>query len=191
MIEIDDKLISDEVVEQPFLCDLSKCGGACCIEGDSGAPLTIEEIDILEEILPAVVPYMTPEGVAAVEQDGVFEVDPDGEYTTTLIDGGPCAFVVEEDGIAWCAVERAFRAGEVGFQKPISCHLYPIRTKCFSNGVTGLNYQRWGVCKGAESNGAKQQSKVYQAARSALKRAYGEEFYAALEAAEKHLCAKE
>lgn len=181
MVEIEDKIVSEELFDEFFCCDLSQCKGICCVEGDSGAPLKIEEIDVIENELPNIIPFMTPEGVDAVERNGVFEVDSDGDYTTTLINGGECAFVVTENGIALCAMEKAFRAGKSAFPKPISCHLYPIRVKEFSNGMSGLNYHRWNVCSSAVCEGRKSGVKVYQGVRSAIERAYGKEFYGHLE----------
>lgn len=187
MIEIDDKLLSDDLFEACFSCDLQACKGACCIEGDYGAPLTIEEVDVLEEALEKIKPFMTPEGIAAVERQGVFEVDETGDYTTTLIDGGPCAFVTEEEGIALCAVERACRAGAIGFLKPISCHLYPIRTKIFGNGMVGMNYHRWDICRDAVRCGVRNRTKVYQSVRPAIERAFGTDFYRKMEEADRLL----
>lgn len=177
MIEIEDKLLSEDIFEEYFCCDLSACKGACCIEGDSGAPLEIEEISLLEDNIEAIKPYMTPLGIEAIERDGVFTIDYDGDYTTTLIGGAECAFVVSCDGVALCAIEKAFRDGKIENIKPISCHLYPIRRKKFSNGTEGLNYHRWDVCRDAVCSGEQKKCKVYQGVRSAIVRAYGEQFY--------------
>lgn len=176
MIEVEDKLLSEDLFEEYFCCDLADCKGACCIEGDSGAPLEIEEIALLEDTIDAIKPYMTEKGIKAIEKDGVFTIDSDGDYTTTLIDGGECAFVFRDKGIALCAIEKAFRDGKIENIKPISCHLYPIRRKRFSGGE-GLNYHRWSVCSGAVRNGTIKKCKVYEGVKSAIVRAYGEEFY--------------
>ncbi len=181
MVEIEDKLISDEIFTECFSCDIKKCKGICCIEGDSGAPLKIEEIDIIEEELENILPFMSDAGRNAVAQNGVFEVDIDGDYTTALVDGGECAFVTMEDGIALCAIEKAWRAGKTHFMKPISCHLYPIRAKEFGNGMTGLNYHRWDVCSDAVCNGKKCGAKIYESLKGAIERAFGEQFYEYLE----------
>lgn len=177
MVEIEDKIVSEELFEEFFCCDLSLCKGICCIEGDSGAPLKIEEIDMIEDEMENIRPFMTPQGVEAVEKNGVFEVDRDGDYTTTLVEGAECAFVVMEDGVALCAMEKAFRAGKSAYMKPVSCHLYPIRVKEFSNGMVGLNYHRWNVCSSAVCEGRKSGVKVYQGLQSAIERAFGTEFY--------------
>lgn len=181
MIEVEDKLLADDIFEEYFECNLSECKGECCIEGDSGAPLEEEEIAVLEDNYELFKPFMTSAGIEAVERDGVFVIDSDGDYTTTLINGGECAFVVREGDIALCAIEKAFRAGLITNIKPISCALYPIRRKRFKNGMEGLNYHRWDVCRSACTNGEQTGSKVYQCAKGALVRAYGEEFYGHLE----------
>jgi len=180
MVEIDDKIVSEEIFDELFACDISKCKGICCIEGDSGAPLEIEEIDIIEENLDAIKPFMSDEGIKAIDEKGVFEVDSDGDYTTTLINGGECAFVTWQGDIALCAIEKAFRANKTTFKKPISCHLYPIRVKKSSNNTVGLNYHRWDVCRDACANGKKCGIKVYQGLQEPLERAFGKEFYAQL-----------
>ena len=177
MVEIEDKLISDEIFTECFSCDLGKCKGICCIEGDSGAPLKIEEIDIIEQELENILPFMSEAGKKAVERSGVFDVDIDGDYTTTLVNGGECAFVTMSGDTALCAIEKAWRAGKTSFMKPISCHLYPIRVKEFGNGMTGLNYHKWEVCSDAVCNGKKCGIKVYEGLQGAIERAFGEQFY--------------
>ena len=132
MILIDDTVISSDVADEFFVCDLAKCKGACCVEGDAGAPLTYEEVDQMEEDLENYLPYMRPEGIEAVNKTGVFYMDQDGEPVTTLVNGAECAFVYfDENGITKCAVEKAYLEGKTTFKKPISCHLYPIRVKKF------------------------------------------------------------
>ncbi len=184
MIEIDDKIISLDILTEHFACDISKCKGICCIEGDSGAPLEIEEVELLENEYPNYIQYMTPEGIAAVERDGFMVVDSDGDYTTPLVNGAECAYTyTSTDGITLCAIERAWLNGECSFHKPISCHLYPIRLLRLSNGTTALNYHRWGVCHTACTNGKRLGTPIYKALKSALVRCFGEEFYEALETA--------
>ncbi|MFI3315585.1 MAG: DUF3109 family protein [Rikenellaceae bacterium] len=177
MIEIEDKIVSDELFEEYFCCDLAKCKGICCVEGDSGAPLEIEDIEQIEENLEVIKKYMTEQGVETIEADGIFEIDGDGDYTTTLINRQECAFVVEENGVTLCAIEKACRAGEIEYKKPISCHLYPIRVTNFANGMCGLNYHRWQVCEGAIECGKKHGIKVYQGLKEPIIRAFGETFY--------------
>ncbi len=177
MIEVEDKLLSEDIFEEYFCCDLQHCKGECCVEGDSGAPLDEEEIALIEDNLEYILPYMQPDGVAAVERYGVSVIDSEGDLTTTLIDGGECAFVFRDGDIVLCAIEKAFREGKIDNVKPISCHLYPIRRKRFNGGMEGLNYDRWSICSSAIECGKKQKVKVYQGVKSALIRAYGETFY--------------
>ena len=168
MIEIDDKIVSLDILRERFACDPSACKGACCVEGDAGAPLEFDEIDILEEEYPNYAPYMTAEGREEIERSGFMVVDTDGDYTTPLVDNAQCAYSFVENGITYCAIERAYREGRTSFVKPVSCHLYPIRVMRFSNGSTGLNYHRWKICI---------------ALREPIVRRFGEEFYKALECA--------
>ena len=184
MIEIDGKIVSTDLLTEHFCCDITACKGQCCIDGDSGAPLDIEEVDILESEDENYKPYMTAEGIAAVEEQGFMVVDVDGDYTTPLVDNAACAYAFEEDGITFCAIERAYREGKCSFMKPISCHLYPIRVTRFRNGSAGLNYHRWAVCGGARECGKRLGVPVYKALREPIIRAFGEEFYKQLELAE-------
>ena len=187
MIEIDDKIVSADILRECFACDLGKCKGICCVEGDAGAPLDIEEVDLLEQEYPNYAPYMTAEGRSEIERQGFMVVDVDGDYTTPLIDNAACAYAFEENGTTFCAIERAYREGKCSFLKPISCHLYPIRVAKFSNGTYGLNFHRWNVCASAFECGRKMGVPAYKMLKEAITRAFGEEFYAALEAAEEHI----
>ncbi|MBE6201358.1 MAG: DUF3109 family protein [Rikenellaceae bacterium] len=180
MIEIDGKIIASDLLTEQFCCDLAVCKGECCVEGDSGAPLEIEEVDELENEYPNYKPYMTAEGIEAVESQGFMVVDVDGDYTTPLIDGAECAYSFKENGITFCAIERAYREGKCSFLKPISCHLYPIRVKHFATGDYGLNIHRWNICKCAFDCGKREGVKLYKAMREPLIRRFGEEFYEAL-----------
>lgn len=183
MIEIDDKIVSLDLLREMFVCDLAKCKGICCVEGDSGAPLDIDEVDILEQEWESYAPYMTDEGRRAVEEQGFMVVDVDGDYTTPLVDGAACAYAFEEAGVTYCAIERAYREGKCAFMKPISCHLYPIRVTRFRNGSVGLNYHRWSVCSGARECGKRLGVPAYKALREPIIRAFGEEFYSQMELA--------
>lgn len=185
MIDIDGKIVSDDILRECFACDIAQCKGMCCVEGNAGAPLDIDEADILEEEYSNYKPYLTPEGIEAIERQGFMVVDADGDYTTPLINDAECAYSYTEHGVTLCAVEKAFLKGECSFRKPISCHLYPIRLMTFSNGTVGLNYHRWAVCRSACGNGRRLGIPVYKAVKDALIRRFGEEFYTALEAAEK------
>lgn len=177
MIDIDGKIVATDILTEEFCCDLSVCKGECCVEGDSGAPLDIEEVDLLEQEWDNYKDYMTPEGVEAIEQQGFMVVDVDGDYTTPLVDGAECAYAFKENGITFCAIERAYREGKTSFLKPISCHLYPIRVKRFSTGDYGLNLHRWNICKCAFECGKREGIKVYKALEEPLVRAFGRDFY--------------
>lgn len=187
MIEIDDKIVSADLLRECFACDLSQCRGICCVEGNAGAPLEADEVDILEREYEAYRPYMTAEGIEAVERQGFMVVDADGDYTTPLINDAECAYARNENGVTLCAIEKAWLEGKTPFRKPISCHLYPIRLVYFSNGSIGLNYHRWSVCEPARRCGRKLGIPVYRALREPIIRRFGEEFYRALEAADELL----
>jgi hypothetical protein len=187
LVEIGDKIVSSEIFERKFVCDLNACKGACCIHGDAGAPLKLEEIGLLEDSLEEIKPYMRPEGVKAVEEQGVFYMDEENEPVTTLVNGGECAFVFfDEKGITKCAVEQAYRAGKTTFIKPISCHLYPIRVKRF-NEFQALNYDRWSICAPACACGEELNVSVFRFLKEPLIRAFGEGFYKELELVDKEL----
>lgn len=187
MIEIDDKIVSLDLLRECFLCDLQRCKGLCCVEGNAGAPLEAEEVTMLEAEYGHYRPYLTGEGIAAIEQQGFMVPDEEGDRTTPLVNGAQCAYAYTENGVTLCAVERAYREGRCGFRKPISCHLYPIRVVRFSNGTLGLNYHRWEVCRPAVACGRRAGIPVYKALREPIIRRFGEEFYKALEAAEEYL----
>ncbi|GAB4130679.1 MAG: DUF3109 family protein [Bacteroidia bacterium] len=187
MIEIGRTLISDDVVEKKFVCDLNACKGACCIEGDSGAPLEDGEEKILEEIYDAVEPYLTEKGKKAIRKQGKWIVDGDGDKVTPLVDGDKeCAYTVFENGIAFCGIEKAWKDGKVKFQKPVSCHLYPVRISKYKR-FDAVNYETWDICKPACACGEKLQVPVYKFVKDALIRKYGKEWYGALEMAAKEL----
>jgi len=187
IIEIEDKIVSLDIFDIKFCCDLTVCKGICCVEGNAGAPLEAEEIDLLEEEYEKYKPYMKPAGIKAIECQGFFVVDPDGDLTTPLIDDAECAYVTEKDGITFCAIEKAYRQGKTNFKKPISCHLYPIRLSRFKNGFTGIMYHRWSVCDSALEWGEKVGKPVYQILKEPLIRCLGEKFFTALEETEKVL----
>ncbi len=187
LLEIQDKIVSLDLFEKKFVCDLSACKGACCIEGDSGAPLTFEEVSIIEDNLEAIKPYMRQEGLDAVDETGVFYMDWDNEPVTTLVNEKECAFVAfDEKGTALCAIEQAHKDGKLDFKKPISCHLYPIRAKKFKE-FEALNYNTWDICSPACACGEQLDVKVYKFLREPLIRAYGEEFYQELEVVDKDI----
>lgn len=181
LVEIDDKLVTTQLFEEQFVCNLSACKGACCVEGDAGAPLTFEEVDIIEDALEEIIPYMRPEGIEAVNETGVFYLDHDGEPVTTLVNGAECAFVFfDEQGITKCAIEKAHLEGKIDYKKPISCHLYPIRVKKLQE-YEALNYDRWDICSDACDLGKQLQVPVYKFLKEPIIRAWGEKFYKELE----------
>lgn len=186
MLEIGKTLISLDVLQKKFCCDLTACKGACCVHGDSGAPLRDEEIQLLKQVFPKVKKYMREEGLRAVSEQGLTTVDSDGDTVTPLINKGECAFVVFENGVAICAIERAFRAGEIEWLKPLSCHLYPIRIKPYKH-YDAVNYDKWDICKPAVSKGEELKLPVYVFVKDALIRAYGQEWYDQLDYAAKNL----
>lgn len=181
MIIIDDKYISDEVVEEQFVCNLNACKGACCVAGDCGAPLNKQELKTLKKIYPAVKPYLRAEGIAEIEKTGYHTIDNEYGYVTPIVNGGICAYAtVDENGITGCGIEKAYNDGKVDFKKPISCHLYPIRIKKYET-WEAVNYDRWDICKAACKNGKALKVPVYRFLRDAIIRAYGTEFYEVLD----------
>ena len=182
MLQIKDKLISLDVIEKKFCCDLSKCKGACCIEGDSGAPLSIEEVSILEEEIDSIKPFMRVAGRKALDEQGVWVIDFDTEKVTPLINDKECAFVIFDEGIAKCAIEKAYFEGKTRFRKPVSCHLYPIRTKRFRD-FDAVNYDEWTICNPALKKGRKLGVYVYEFVQDSLIRKYGGDWYRELQIA--------
>ena len=187
MIEIDDKIVSLELFTARFCCDLQACRGICCVEGNSGAPLDPEEKELLKEQWPNYVKYMKPEGIKAIEEQGFAILDDDGDLTTPLINDAECAYSIETESGTWCAIEKAFLAGECSYHKPISCHLYPIREAKFSTGSVGLQYHRWDVCRAAEILGKTKGEPLFRTLKAPIIRRYGSEFFKQLEAAEELL----
>jgi len=179
MIVVKNSIVSDDVADQRFCCDCTVCRGACCVDGDSGAPLLEEEVPILEAILPEVRPYMTAEGIATVERQGVAVRDKDGDLGTPLIAGGACAYITYDGDLALCAIEKAFRANNFQFPisnsqfpKPVSCHLYPIRVEDYGE-FTAVNYHRWDICRCAHGHG----DPLYIYLKEPLVRRFGQEWY--------------
>ncbi len=175
MLQIGDKIVGFDILRKKFVCDVEKCKGACCVQGDSGAPLEDDEVDIIKEILPDVKPFMLKEGIEAIENNSHYYIDSDGDKVTMLIDGKACAFAIYENGIARCSIEKAWMAGKISFQKPVSCHLYPVRVKKYSK-FTAVNYDRWELCKPALKKGAAEDVPLYVFVNDALKRKFGDEF---------------
>lgn len=187
MLIVDDKLISGEIMAEEFVCNLSACRGACCHEGDSGAPLELDELPVLEDIYPSVRPYLSERGRRAIEDKGLYEfVEETGAFAAPCLgDGdGACVYMMRTpEGYAACGIEVAYRAGKTDFKKPISCELYPIRVeRDDTHDFEALNYNRWAICSAACSLGAKLKVPVFRFVREAIVRKWGEAFYAQLEA---------
>ncbi len=180
MIQIGDKIISRELFENHFICHLEKCEGNCCVFGDSGAPLKDDEADVIEEYLEEIKPYMRAEGLRAVGEKGGWVIDNDGDKVTPLVGWEECAFVFFEEGIARCAIEKAYEEGTISFQKPESCHLYPIRVSKLKKGIA-LNYHRWGICESARVLGEKEGVPVFRFLKDPISRVFGTPFYQELE----------
>lgn len=190
IIQIDNCLISSEIITECFCCDLDQCAGACCVIGDSGAPMEEEECAEVEKAYPAFAPLMTPSARKKVDEAGFFEIDSDGDIVTPLMGNcGECVYTLFENDICFCAMERAFRQGKSTFMKPISCSLYPIRISTLSNGMLALNLHRWDLCKCAFEKGKKEKLPVYKFLREPLIRRFGEEFYSMLEEAARNFTA--
>lgn len=183
MIEVQNSLVHEDILREQFVCNLDKCKGACCVEGDSGAPLDRAELAVMEEIYEHVKPYMTEAGIRTVEEQGTWVRDFDGDYTTPCIDTNKeCAYVIWENGTSKCAIEKAYLEGKIDWKKPISCHLYPIRITKYPE-FDILNYDRWHICHDACSFGRELKVPVYQFLKEPLIRKYGEEWYKELEGA--------
>lgn len=177
MLQIQNTIVTLDLAEEFFCCDLEKCLGACCIEGDAGAPVTIDEVAKIEEVLPVVEPEMLPRAVEEVRQNGVAYVDQEGDLVTTILDGRNCAFTCyAPGGICLCALEKAFREGKTGFKKPASCSLYPLRLTTYPT-FTAVNYHRWKICRDAVANGRKKGIRLYQFLRGPLTERFGKEWY--------------
>jgi hypothetical protein len=182
MIIVGNTLVSEDLFDQQFVCDLNACKGACCIEGESGAPLEQDELLRIDENLEAVKPFMRQEGIQAMDKSGPYVVDDDGDFVTALVSKhGECVFVnFDEKGIAKCALEQAFNAGATNWKKPISCHLYPVRLAKLTEYVA-VNYHKWQVCEPACACGKSLKVPVYKFLREPLIRRFGEDWFAELE----------
>lgn len=190
MIIIKDKLVSDDIVEKQFMCNLQACKGACCWEGDFGAPLEDDEIQYIQEHYDKIEPFLKEAGKAVIQQKGQYTYyEEPAENGTPLLENGACAYMTyDQNGIAQCGIELAHRAGEIDFKKPISCHLYPIRVLKEEHSVyEALNYDKWDICSAACQKGKEQQIAVYQFARDAIIRKYGPDFYDELDAVAKYI----
>ena len=181
MIQIDDTLVSLDLIERSFLCDLSHCKGQCCVEGDSGAPLEPGEEEELKRVLPEIWNDLLPEARTVIRAQGVAYTDSDGDRVTSIVGDKNCVFTCyDTDGVCKCAIEKAYREGRVSFYKPTSCHLYPVRITQYKT-FQAVNYHRWDVCKAAELLGKKEQVPVYQFLKEPLIRKFGQAWYDALD----------
>ena len=176
MIKVEGTIISLDVFEKHFICDLNACKGACCVEGDSGAPITIKEEKKLKKNYKNIKPYMRKQGILEIENKGVGVLDFEGELTTPLVKGRECAFVFYENEISKCAIEKAYLDGKTDFKKPISCHLFPIRVKKYLD-FDAINYEKIKICKPARKCGVKSEIRVYEYLKEPLIRKYGKKWY--------------
>lgn len=176
MFVIGDTIVSEDFADHCFSCNLQHCLGACCVQGDAGAPLDKMELNILNEILPEVLPFMTEQGKKAVELYGTFVKSVDGEYVTPLAENLECAFTFFSAGKAFCAIEKAWSLKLINFQKPISCHLYPARLTKFKNFIA-VNYHQWHICREAIKQGETKGIRLYEFLKEPLIRRFGEDWY--------------
>ncbi|HOZ74756.1 MAG TPA: DUF3109 family protein [Flavobacterium sp.] len=180
MFQLGKTIVSEDILEKEFVCNLSACKGACCVDGDAGAPLSEEETKILETIYPAVKPFLRKEGIAAIEAQGTWRIGTDGDRETPLIEEKDCAYVIYDGKTALCGIEQAYNQGVVDWKKPVSCHLYPIRVKDFTE-FAAVNYDQWDICDDACTLGKELEVPVYKFVKEALIRRFGEDWYAELE----------
>lgn len=181
MFQLGKTIVSEDIIKKDFVCNLSACKGACCIDGDAGAPLEKDEVAILKDIYPKVKPFLRQEGIEVIEAQGTSVITDFNELETPLINGADCAYVIFDDNkTALCGIEEAYNQGEVNWKKPLSCHLYPIRTRDYSE-FSAVNYDKWEICDAACALGKELQVPVYKFVKEALIRKFGEDWYAELE----------
>jgi len=176
MLQIDDTVISLDIFEKYFRCDLQKCKGHCCVFGDSGAPLEDGEVRLLEMLYPRIKPYLRPEGIHAIERQGTSIIDADGDRVTPLITDKECAYTIMDGNIYFCGIEKAYLEKKIRFQKPLSCHLFPIKTKSY-NDFTGLHYEQWKICQPGRECGQQEPLPLYKFLKDALIRKFGKSWY--------------
>lgn len=182
IVQVGDVLLSIDCFRECFACDLGRCKGVCCIEGDAGAPITLDEIMAIEDILPAIEDDISPEAKAVIQQQGVAYTDSEGELVTSIVNGKDCVFTCySPDGTCLCAIEKACREGRISTAKPISCWLYPLRIKRFNNGTYGVNYHRWDICQCGIDKGKQLRLPLYKFLRDPLVAKFGKEWYDELE----------
>ena len=177
LISIDNTLVSDEIISEEFVCNISKCKGECCVAGEAGAPLEKEEVTFLEKNYSKIKPFLNKKGIKSIENQGVFVNGLDGDLETPLVEGKECAYTVFSDsGVASCGIEKAYQQGVISFQKPISCHLYPVRVQNYES-MTAVNYHSWSICSDACSLGESLKIPIYVFVKTALIRKFGEKWY--------------
>ncbi|MFL2623065.1 MAG: DUF3109 family protein [Flavobacteriaceae bacterium] len=182
MFQLGKTIVSEAILDNDFACNLSACKGACCVDGDAGAPLEAHELKTLQDIYPKLKPYLTAEGINAIENQGLYVTTKDGEFETPLVNGADCAYVTyDENQTALCGIEQAYNQGDVSWKKPVSCHLYPIRVKDYSE-FSAVNYHKWQICDTACSLGQALKIPIYKFVKEALIRKFGSAWYQALEA---------
>ena len=177
MLQIKDTLVSLDLLERSFCCDMKSCKGECCIDGDAGAPVTEEEVEKIKSVLPVVSQYLLPSALSEIEANGVAYVDQEGDLVTSLVNSAQCVFTIfDSDGMCLCALEKAYREGLTDFRKPMSCYLYPVRVKQYPS-FTAVNYHRWKICKCAEVLGRKLNLRAYEFLREPLIERFGKDWY--------------
>ena len=177
IMQVGNVLLSPDIFTVKFCCDLQKCKGACCVEGDAGAPVTLDEIGQIEGSLDIVWHDLAASAQSVIDRQGVAYTDRDGELVTSIVQGKDCVFTCYDKGCCLCALEKACREGRSAFVKPISCALYPLREKTFPDGTVGLNYHRWSTCKDALSKGRELDLPLYKFLKEPLVRRFGSEWY--------------
>lgn len=181
MFQLGKTIVSEELIEKDFVCNLNACKGQCCIDGDAGAPLEDHETEILVDIYSDVKPFLRPEGIAAIESQGAFVKGADDEWETPLIAGSECAYVIySENNTAKCGLEEAYNQGITSWKKPVSCHLYPVRVKEYTE-LTAVNYHKWEICDPACALGDELKVPIYKFVKEALVRKFGQSWYDELE----------
>ncbi|MEZ7709979.1 DUF3109 family protein [Prevotella pallens] len=187
ILQVGNVLISPDIITEKFCCDLDACKGICCVEGDAGAPVSMEEIAAIEDVVDTVWGDLSASAQSVIDKQGIAYTDRDGDLVTSIVHGKDCVFTFYDKECCLCALERSYRAKKTNFVKPISCALYPIRLKVFNNNLIGLNYHRWDICKDAVRKGKELNLPIYKFLKDPLIRRFGKEWYTELEAVAKHL----
>lgn len=178
IIQVGEVILTSEILTEYFCCDLEACKGICCVEGDSGAPLTLDEVGEMENVLDEVWPDLSAQAQSLIDRQGVAYTDAEGDLVTSIVQGRDCVFTCYgTDGCCYCASDKAFREGRTAWDKPLSCALYPIREKHFRDGSVGLQYHRWNICRPAVEKGRRLNLKLYQFLKDPLVRRFGQAWY--------------